>query len=401
MDDLRLVGAQRQRVGFRRAVACAVFLLLSATGCNRSAPSAPTAPEVVVAEVLSKRIVDWDEYSGRFAAVDSVDVRPRASGYVDEVHFREGQFVKRGDVLVTIDPRPYKADYDRAQAGIALAQSQLELAEIEAERATRLRETGAVPREELDKRISQRNQTRASVAAARATAESAALMLSFTEVHAPVDGRVSRAEVTRGNLVTGGDSGGTLLTTIVSVDPIYVYFDGDENAYLRYNAMARDGSRRSSRDAPNPVRIGLADEAGFPHEGHIDFVDNQINTKTGTIRVRAVLDNKAGLFTPGLFARVQLLGSGEYDAILVEDRAIATDQNQRFVYVLGADNKLEYRAVELGRIVDGLRVVRKGLAKGDVVVTSGLQRARPGIVVSPTQRPMGESMKVASGAAST
>src|SRR5262249_2973735 len=160
---------------------------------------------------------------------------------------------------------------------------------------------------------------------------------------------------TRGNLVTGGDSGGTLLTSIVSVDPIYVYFDGDENAYLRYNAMAREGSRKSSRDAPNPVRIGLANEAGFPHEGHIDFVDNQINPTTGTIRVRAVLANGQGVFTPGLFARVQLLGSGEYEAILIEDRAVATDQNQRYVFVLGADNRLEYRAVELGRIVDGLR----------------------------------------------
>jgi RND family efflux transporter MFP subunit len=397
MNHLRLVGAQRSSVGLRGIVTCAALLFV--VGCNRGTPPASTAPQVVVAEVLSRQIADWDEYSGRFAAVDSVDVRPRASGYVDEVRFHEGQLVKRGDVLVTIDQRPYKADYDRASAGVALAQSQLELAELEAKRAQTLRTTGAIPVEELDKRLSQRNQTRASVAAARAALESAALMLSFTEVLAPIDGRVSRAEVTRGNLVTGGDSGGTLLTTIVSVDPMYVYFDGDENAYLRYNAMAREGSRRSSRDAPNPVRVGLADETGFPHEGHIDFVDNQINPKTGTIRVRAVLENNLGLFTPGLFARVQLLGSGQYDAILVEDRAIATDQNQRFVYVLGADNKLEYRPVELGRIVDGLRVVRKGLAKGDVIVTSGLQRARPGIVVSATQRPMGESMNVAAGGA--
>jgi RND family efflux transporter MFP subunit len=366
-------------------------LLASILGCGGGAPAASAAPEVVVAEVLSQRVVDWDEYSGRFAAVDSVEVRPRASGYVDEVHFREGQLVKKGDVLVTIDPRPYRADHDRAAAGVELAKSQLELAEIEATRAQNLKASGAVSREELDTRLSERNQQKANLAAARATLESAALMLSFTEVLAPVDGRVSRAEVTRGNLVTGGDSGGTLLTTIVSVNPIYIYFDGDENAYLRYNAMARAGSRQSSRDAPNPVRVGLADEPGFPHEGHIDFVDNQIDPRTGTIRVRAVLDNAQGLFTPGLFARVQLLGSGEYDAILIEDRAVATDQNQRFVYVLDADNKLEYRAVEPGRIVNGLRVIRKGLAKGDVVVTSGLQRARPGIVVSPTRRVMGES----------
>ena len=383
----------------RFASAFLTSCLVSFVGCDSGAPQPPAAPEVIVAEVLSKRIVDWDEYSGRFAAVDSVEVRPRASGYVNEVRFREGQLIKRGDVLVTIDPRPYQADYDRASANVDLAQSQLELSNLEANRAQNLRATGAVPVEELDKRVADRNQRRANVAAAKAALESAALTLSFTEVRAPVDGRASRAEVTRGNLVTGGDSGGTLLTTIVSVDPIYVYFDGDENAYLRYNAMARAGSRKSSRDAPNPMRVGLADESGFPHEGIIDFVDNQIDPRTGTIRVRGVLDNKQGIFTPGLFARVQLLGSGEYDAILIEDRAVGTDQNQRFVYVLGADNKLEYRAVELGRVVDGFRVIRKGLAKGDVVVTSGLQRARPGLVVRPTRRVMGDSTKVAPDAA--
>src|SRR5262249_20209297 len=255
---------KRSRVQGGSIVRCAGSALLASclvalAGCGSGKTQAPAAPEVIVAEVLSKRIADWDEYSGRFAAVDSVEVRPRASGYVDEVHFREGQLVKKGDVLVTIDPRPYKADYDRASANVELAQSQLELSELEAKRAQNLRSTGAVPVEELDKRLADRNQRKANVAATRAAQESAALMLSFTEVRAPVDGRVSRAEVTRGNLVTGGDSGGTLLTTIVSVDPIYVYFDADENAYLRYNAMSRAGLRKSSRDVPNPVRVGLAD----------------------------------------------------------------------------------------------------------------------------------------------
>ena len=372
----------------------AAWTLLVAVGaCDRSDPT-PSAPtQVVVAEVLSKRVTDWDEYSGRFAAVDSVEVRPRASGYIDQVKFTEGQLVKKGDVLVTIDPRPYQAEYERARAGVALAQSQLELADIEANRAENLSTSGALTREAIDARLSARNQRRAGVAAAQAALASAKLMLSFTEVMASVDGRVSRAEVTRGNLVTGGDTGGTLLTTIVSVDPIYVYFDADESAYLRYNAMARAGSRQSSRDAPNPVYVGLADEDGFPHKGYVDFVDNRIDPRTGTIRARAVLDNKDGLFTPGLFARVQLLGSGEYEATLIEDRAVGTDQSQRYVLVLGADNRLEYRAVELGRIVDGMRVVRKGLNVGDVIVTSGLQRARPGIVVSATRRTMGESMK--------
>ena len=209
-------------------------------------------------------------------------------------------------------------------------------------------------------------------------------------MRAPFDGRASRAEVTRGNLVTGGNNGGTLLTTIVSVDPIYVYFEGDENTYLRYNQLAREGQRPSSRDAKNPVRIGLSNEQGFPHEGYMDFVDNQLDVRTGTIRARAVLDNKQGQFTPGMFARVQLLGSAEYDAILIEDRAVGTDQSQNFVLVLGPDNKLEYRAIKAGRIVEGgLRIVREGLKPEDVVVISGLQRVRPGIQVKPNTATMG------------
>ncbi len=352
-----------------------------AAGCGSEATVQSAPPEVNVAQVISQRINDWDEYTGRFQAVDSVEVRPRASGYIDQVQFREGQLVKKDDVLFVIDQRPYQADYDRARAGLELARSQLELAKLEAARAQKLQEVGAVSREELDERASLLNQHEASVAAAVAALDSAALLLSFTKVRAPVDGRVSRAEVTRGNLVTGGNNGGTLLTTIVSVDPIYVYFEGDENAYLRYQAMARAGERSSSRDTRNPVRVGLADDEGFPHEGYIDFVDNQLDVATGTIRARAVLENEEGRFTPGLFARVQLLGSAEYDAVLIEDRAIGTDQSQRFVLVVGADNELEYRPVELGRSIEGLRVVRKGLKARDVIVTSGLQRVRPGMQI--------------------
>ena len=239
-------------------------------------------------------------------------------------------------------------------------------------------------------RLSNLNQQQASVSGAKAALDNAALMLGFTRVRAPFDGRASRAEVTRGNLVTGGNNGGTLLTTIVSVDPIYVYFEGDENTYLRYNQLAREGERPSSRDARNPVRIGLSNEQGFPHEGYMDVVDNQLDVRTGTIRARAVLENKQGQFTPGMFARVQLLGSSEYDAILIEDRAVGTDQNQNFVLVLGPDNKLEYRPIQPGRIVDGgLRVVRKGLKAEDVVVVSGLQRVRPGVQVKPNMMTMG------------
>src|SRR5579864_2058060 len=363
---------------------------LALSGCTRAPPPPAAQPEVTVAKVISKRIKDWDEYTGRFQAVDTVEVRPRVSGYIDQVLFHEGQFVKKDDVLVSIDPRPYQADYDRAKAGLELAKSQQELATLEAARVQTLKDSGAVSREELDERLSTLNQQEASVAAAKAALDNAALQLSFTKVRAPFDGRASRAEVTRGNLVTGGNNGGTLLTTIVSVDPIYVYFEGDENAYLHYNELARQGQRPSSRDARNPVRVGLANEQGFPHEGYMDFVDNQLDVHTGTIRARAVLENKQGQFTPGMFARVQLLGSGEYDAILIEDRAVGTDQSQSFVLVVGPDNRIEYRPVQAGRIVEGgLRIVRKGLKPDDVIVVSGLQRVHPGTQVKPTMVAMG------------
>jgi RND family efflux transporter MFP subunit len=385
----------------RTTILLSLLSLLALDGCGKAPPQEQAPPEVTVAKVISKRIKDWDEFSGRFQAIDTVEIRPRASGYIEQVLFHEGQFVKKDDVLVLIDPRPYQADYDRAKAGLELAKSQHELANIEAARVQKLKDSGAVSREELDERLSNLNQQQASVSGAKAALDNAALLLSFTKVRAPFDGRASRAEVTRGNLVTGGNNGGTLLTTIVSVDPIYVYFEGDENAYLRYNELAREGQRPSSRDVKNPVRIGLANEQGFPHEGYMDFVDNQLDVRTGTIRARAVLENKKGEFTPGMFARVQLLGSGEYDAILIEDRAVGTDQSQNFVLVLGADNKLEYRAITAGRIVDGLRIVRKGLKPDDVVVVSGLQRVRPGAQVKPNMATMGAPDADATATAAT
>jgi RND family efflux transporter MFP subunit len=379
------------RTPLRRA-AVAVAFIASLNGCGKASNPLPPPPEVIVAQVLANKIVDWDEYSGRFQAIDTVEVRPRVSGYIDRVLFREGQAVKQGDTLIVIDPRPYQADFDRAKAGLELAKSQRQLAELEAARVHKLKDSGAVSQEELDERVSNLHQQEASVAAAQAALNAAALNLSFTKVSAPVDGQTSRAEVTRGNLVTGGNNGGTLLTTIVSTDPVYVYFEGDEHAYLRYQELARAGERPSSRNAANPVRVGLANEDGFPHEGHMDFVDNQLNVRTGTIRARAVLDNKAGLFTPGMFARVQLLGSAEHEAILIEERAIGTDQTQTFVLVLGAGNKLEYRPVELGRALQGLRIVRKGLKAGDVIIVNGLQRVKPGIEVTPKRVVMGAGL---------
>jgi RND family efflux transporter MFP subunit len=372
--------------------------LFSAGGCGKSgsAQSAPPPPEVSVAQVLQKRVKDWDEFTGRLQAVETVEIRPRVSGYIVQVAFTEGKVVKHGDLLFIIDPRPYKADFDRAAADLKRFKTSLELARLEQKRVQHLMESGAVSQEELDERSSSVAQTEANVSGAEAALESAGLNMSFTRVTSPIDGRVSRAEVTRGNLVTGGSNGGTFLTSVVSIDPIYLYFEGDEATYLRYIQMARAGERPSSRDAPNPVRVGLANEQGFPHEGAMDFVDNQVNSQTGTIRARAVLPNKDGLYIPGLFARVQLLGSSEYTAILIDDRAVNTDQSQKYVLLLGPGNKIEYRRVTLGRVIDGLRIVRAGLKPGDVIVVNGAQRVHPGVTVKPQKVAMQADTTVAS-----
>jgi RND family efflux transporter MFP subunit len=372
----------RLAFGFAAFVSLTLFSL---PGCSRwnAAPAASPPPDVSVAQVLQRRVTDWDEFTGRLQAVESVEMRPRVSGYIDQVAFTEGKVVKRGELLFVIDPRPYKADYDRAAADVKRFKTSLELAEIEQKRVQELKTSGAVSQEEVDERSSSVAQAQSNVAGAEAALESAALNMSFTRVTSPIDGRVSRAEVTRGNLVIGGINGGTFLTSVVSMDPVYLYFEGDEATYLRYTAMARSGERPSSRDAPNPVRVGLANEQGFPHVGIMDFVDNQVNAQTGTIRARAVLQNKDGLLIPGLFARVQLLGSGEYPAILIDDRAVNTDQSQKYVLVLATGNKIEYRRIKLGRVIDGLRIVRDGLKPGEVIVVSGAQRVHPGLVVSP------------------
>jgi RND family efflux transporter MFP subunit len=365
-------------------------LLTLPAGCSKSGgPQAPPAPQVSVAQVLQKTVKDWDEFTGRLQAVETVEIRPRVSGYIDKVAFTEGSLVKRGALLFVIDPRPYQAEYDKAAADLKRFNTALELSRIELVRVQRLKDTGAVSQEELDERKSTVAQAEANVSGAQAALEAAALNLNFTKVTSPVDGKVSRAEVTRGNLVTGGSNGGTLLSSVVSMDPIYIYFDADEQSFLRYTKMAREGERPTSRDSGNPVQVGLANEEGFPHAGKLDFVDNQLNPQTGTIRARAVLQNKDGQFTPGLFARVQLLGGEEFAAILVDDRAVNTDQNQKYVLLLGANNTIEYRKVKLGRVIDGLRVVREGLKPGDVIVVNGAQRVHPGMTVTPQKVTMG------------
>ena len=364
--------------------------VLALAGCARNeaatATAAPPAPQVSVAQVLARQVTEFDEFTGRFVAVERVEVRPRVSGYISSVGLTPGREVKKGDVLFTIDARPYEAELKRAKAELARARTQLALARSESERATRLLEQHAISREEFDSRASGSEQADANVDVASAAVDTAALNLSFTRIESPINGLVSREEVTSGNLVTTGQ---TLLTTVVSVDKIYVEFEGDEQVYLKYAAMTRSGELANARESHLPIWIGLADEQGTPHEGQMVFVDNALDAQTGTIRARALLDNKERRFTPGLFARVKLVGSGKYEAKLINDSAIGTDQNVRYVFAVNADNKVEYRAIKLGPVVDGLRVVRDGLKVGEFIVVNGLQRIRPGITVAPQRVAMG------------
>jgi RND family efflux transporter MFP subunit len=353
------------------------FVVAFAAACNKPQPAPPT-PEVTVAAAVNQQVTDWDEFTGHFEPVQSVEVRPRVSGFVQQVSFREGAFVRQGDVLFTIDARPYEAEVAKAQAEVEQARTREHLAQQELERAKRLVSTQAISREEFDARTSGVAEAGGAVRAAEAALRNAKLNLDWTTVRAPISGRVGRAEITAGNLVQGGSQGASLLTTIVSLDPIYVYFDSDEQAYLKY--IAGDAGHVGAR--PRSVEVGLTSEAGFPHEATLDFVDNQVDRTAGTIRVRAVLKNPDGRFAPGLFARVRLASGGKRQATMVQDQAIGTDQDRKFVLVLKPDSTVEYRAVTLGRVVDGLRVVQSGIEPGESVVVNGLLRVRPGMKVS-------------------
>jgi RND family efflux transporter MFP subunit len=370
--------------------------LVSLSGCKSEATTAQQAPapQVSVASALERDVTEWDEFTGRLEAVESVEVRPRVTGYIESVNFTEGSTVKKGDLLFVIDPRPYRAELSKAEAELARAVARSELAVADEGRSTKLLDIKAVSREEYDSRINASREAKADVAAARAAVDSAKLNLEFTRITAPISGRVSKAAVTAGNLVTGGSNTAALLTTVVSLDPMYVTFEGDEQIYLKYNELSRRGERSSSRDAANPVLMGLANENGYPHHGSMVFVDNQVDPRTGTIRARASFENKDGFLTPGLFARVKLLGHNSYRAVLVDDRAIGTDQSQKFVYVIDAQNKVTYRPVTVGRLDGGLRIVQKGLQSGETVVVNGLQRIRPGVVVA-TERVAMDAREIA------
>ncbi len=366
--------------------AVALFVMVAACGGKTEpAVQSPPLPEVTVARPLVREIVDWDEYTGRLAAVDAVKVRARVSGYLKSVHFRDGAIVEKGDLLFVIDPRPYRTALTRAVADANQAEAQLQLALDERIRAESLFESRAVSEEELNARIQAERAAAARYEAAQAEVKTARLDLSFTRVRAPITGRISREMVTEGNLISGGSANSTLLTTIVSLDPIYVYFPADEHAYLRYARLDRRGERPSSRYAPNPVRLQLADEKNFPHEGRMDFVDNRIDDATGTIMGRAVIANPHYLLVPGLFARVQLLGRGPYPALLIPDAAVGTDQAQKFVYTVSEDNTVARKRIVLGERRGNLRVVAQGLTADDRVIVRGLQRVDAGSKVAPEQ----------------
>ena len=359
-------------------------MMLSACGRNNEA-SAPAPPQVTVAKPVVRNVVEHAEFTGRAAAIQYVEIRPRVGGYIVEIPFKEGEVVHKGDQLFLIDPRPYKAALDQAVGQLNLAQSAQHLAEENFKRAQDLIQTKVSSKQDFDTALSARNQANARLVSAKADAESAQLNLDFTRITAPVDGRISRALVTLGNLVQA-DS--TLLTTIVSVDPIYVLADIDERQWLAYATLVREGRLQSARTGEVPIDAGLGDEVGFPHSGVIDFVDNQINAATGTLLIRGVFPNGNGALLPGMFLRVQVATSPPFDAVLINDDAIGSDQGRKYIYVVGADSKAERRDVTLGQMNGGLRIVKEGLKPDESVIINGIIRVRPGVTLKAEQGTM-------------
>lgn len=363
----------------------AALLLSACDGKDKGQQGQAQPPSVTVAQPLAKKVTDWDEYTGRFTAVQSVELRAQVSGYLDAIKFTDGQLVEKGQVLFAIDPRPYQAVLEKAQADLQVQESRQELAASDLARAAKLLAARAVSQEEYDTRAQTSRETQASVASAKAAVRTATLNLEFTEIKAPFAGRIGDRKIDIGNLVTGGPNGGTLLATIVTQDPIYFEFDGSEADYLKYVRLSQTGIRKSSRDAPNEVFVKLMDEAKWTHSGHMNFVDNQLDPNSGTVRGRAVLANPGSVFQPGMFGRLRLIGSGQYDALLLPDEAIASDQSTKLVMVVADDGTVAPHPVTLGPKIDGLRVIRTGIAATDKVIISGLTRARPGAKVTPQE----------------
>jgi membrane fusion protein, multidrug efflux system len=377
----------------RRPVAVAIAAALTVTAISAgvmtlrtshaaTAAAAPQATPVMVAPVLQSQVSTWDDFSGRLEAVERVDVRSRVAGAVQSIHFHEGSLVKSGDLLVSIDPAPYAADVDRAQAQVAAAQARVTYVKSELDRAQRLWDESAIAKRELDERANARQEADANLRAAEAALQSAKLNLSYTQVRAPVSGRVGKIEITVGNLVAAGP-GAPVLTTLVSLNPIYASFDADEQSVSRALSEISDGPASRGGLENIPVTMGTSGSGQTPYKGHLQLVDNQVNAKSGTVRVRAVFDNPGGTLMPGQFAQLRLGRATTSPALLIDERAVGTDQNKKFVLVVGDDNKAVYREISLGASVDGLRIVSSGLKPGERIVVNGLQRVRPGSLVTP------------------
>lgn len=371
------------RIGLLVALAIGVLLL----GCEKPQKQKRKRPppKVTTALPLQENIIEWDEYTGRFAAIEYVEVNARVSGYLESIHFEDGAMVDKGDLLFVIDPRPFEAALERAKGDRRQAKARHELAEVQFARTKQLFEEDAVSHDDYDEQLARTRQAEGELESARAAVRAAELDLEFTRVRSPIRGRISRHLVTEGNLVQGGVPNPTLLTTIVSLDPIYFFFDVNERTYLKYIRLAREGKRPSSRRYHNPVLARLAADEEFAHKGHMNFVDSTLDRQTGTMRARAVFPNPDLIIAPGMFARIRVPGNAAYDAILLPGKAVGRDQTRRFVRVVRDDNTIERRPVELGPRACGLRIVRSGLKGDETVVIEGLQKARPEEPVNPSQ----------------
>lgn len=361
------------------------LIAFALAACDRPSDQAatPPPPSVTVATPTVRTVTDWDEFVGRFEAIQQVEVRARVGGFVNSIDFKDGAIVKAGDLLYVIDPRPYTAALLQAQGQLADAKAKVDLAERELSRANELVRTSAVSEAVVDQRRQQTEAAQAAVLQAEGGLKRAELDVGFTNVTAPIAGRISRHLVSVGNLVQGGEAGATLLTTIVSMDPIHIYFDMDEATYLKNNRLWHEGRRPSSRDTANPVQITLSGETKPSREGAMDFIDNRLDVATGTLRGRAIVPNTDLSILPGQFARIRVIGSAPYEALLLPDTAITNDQSRKVVFVVNKDDTVEMRPVTLGPLDQGLRVIREGLTRDDRVVVDGLQRARVGARVTP------------------